>query len=104
MDSRKLGNRIKTARKEKKLTSEKLAELCNLNATYLRQIESGLKVPSLPVFVVICEQLQVSPNFLLTDSLKIRDSGEKIQQLLREATPGQTDMILSMIECAIQNL
>lgn len=104
MDNINLGKRIKMARKDKKITGERLAELCNLNATYLRQIESGLKVPSLPVFVTICEQLQVSPNYLLMDSLEIHDSKDDILRLFDDATPSQTDMILSMIECAVKKI
>ena len=47
MDKTLLGKRINTARKERGLTSERLSEACGINATYLRQIESGAKVPSL---------------------------------------------------------
>ena len=54
MDKKLLGKRINTARKERGWTSERLSEACNINATYLRQIESGAKVPSLQVFVLLC--------------------------------------------------
>ena len=50
MDKKLLGKRINTARKERGWTSERLSEACNINATYLRQIEAGTKVPSLQVF------------------------------------------------------
>ena len=49
MDKKLLGKRINIARKERCWTSERLSETCNINATYLRQIESGTKVPSLQV-------------------------------------------------------
>ena len=55
MDKKLLGKRINIARKERGWTSERLSEACNINATYLRQIESGAKVPSLQVFVLLCE-------------------------------------------------
>lgn len=51
MDKKLLGKRINMARKERGWTGERLAEACSINATYLRQIEAGSKVPSLPVFV-----------------------------------------------------
>lgn len=47
MDKKLLGRRINITRKERGLTSERLSEICNINATYLRQIESGAKTPSL---------------------------------------------------------
>ena len=65
MDKKLLGRRINIARKDRKLTGEKLAEACNINATYLRQIEAGTKVPSMPVFVTICRELKVSPSLLM---------------------------------------
>lgn len=69
MDKKSLGRRLNTARKDRGITGEKLAEACNINATYLRQIEAGTKVPSLPVFVTICKELGVSPNYLLAEAL-----------------------------------
>lgn len=50
MDKKLFGMRINKARKDRGLTAEKLAEACNINSTYLRQIEGGKKLPSLPVF------------------------------------------------------
>lgn len=41
-----LGKYINIVRKDRGLTSDRLSELCNINATYLRQIESGVKIPS----------------------------------------------------------
>ena len=46
LDGKMLGKRINIARKSRGLTSEKLAEMCNINATFLRQIEGGSKGPS----------------------------------------------------------
>ena len=54
MDKKLLGKRINTARKDRGWTSERLSEACNINATYLRKIESGAKTPSLQVFVTLC--------------------------------------------------
>ena len=56
-----LGKRINLARKDRGLTAERLSELCSINATYLRQIEGGAKIPSLPVFIDLCNALEVSP-------------------------------------------
>lgn len=63
MDKKLFGTRINKARKDRGLTAEKLAEACNINSTYLRQIEGGKKLPSLPVFATLCRELRVSPNY-----------------------------------------
>lgn len=65
-----LGKYINIVRKDRGLTSDRLSELCNINATYLRQIESGVKIPSLPVFIDICNALKISPDYLLQDDLE----------------------------------
>ena len=67
VDKKLFGTRINKARKDRGLTAEKLAEACNINSTYLRQIEGGKKLPSLPVFATLCRELRVSPNYILPD-------------------------------------
>ena len=100
MDKTLLGKRINTARKERGLTSERLSEACGINATYLRQIESGAKVPSLQVFVLLCQALRVSPTYLLPD-LGLQDM-DALLELCRTATPKQLTMITAMIRSALE--
>lgn len=106
MDKAALGKRLRQARKDKGLTSEKLSELCNINATYLRQIEGGTKIPSLPVFVGLCRELGVHPDFLLMDSLPgigIEEYRE-FSKLLQTATPSQMKVITAMLCSALSVL
>ncbi len=105
MDKKLLGRQINRARKDRGLTSEKLSEACHINATYLRQIESGAKVPSLSVFVSLCRELKVSPSYLLVEVLpdsEIRDM-DVLLELWQSATPTQIRIISSMIKSALQN-
>ena len=99
MDKKLLGKRINTARKERGWTSERLSEACNINATYLRQIESGAKVPSLQVFVLLCEALKVSPTYLLAEVLPSMElqNMDVLLELWQTATPKQITMMTSMI-------
>ena len=46
-----LGRRINMVKKDQGATADRLSELCNINATYLRQIEGRTKVPRLPEFI-----------------------------------------------------
>lgn len=106
MGDKLLGRRINAARKDRGITSERLSELCNINDTYMRymrQIESGAKIPSLPVFVTICKELRVSPSYLLADVLE--GSGatdlDELTDLLKNATPSQIRMMTAMIRAAL---
>lgn len=106
MDKKLLGRQINRARKDRNLTSEKLSEACNINATYLRQIESGAKMPSLPVFVSICRELKVSPSYLLFDilpDLEIKEMDVLIE-LWQTATPKQIKIISAMVQSALDKL
>lgn len=106
MDKKLLGGQINRARKDRNLTSEKLSEACNINATYLRQIESGAKMPSLPVFVSICRELKVSPSYLLSDilpNLEIKEMDVLIE-LWQTATPKQIKIISAMVQSALDKL
>lgn len=91
------GTRINKARKDRGLTAEKLAEACNINSTYLRQIEGGKKLPSLPVFATLCRELRVSPNYILPDLVEGTEA-EKIQKIFSESdpTPSQIEMLAEM--------
>lgn len=104
MDKKLLGKRINTARKERVWTSERLAEACSINATYLRQIEAGTKIPSLPVFVSLCEALNVSPTYLLIEVLPQQGNQDMdaLLELLQNATPKQLNMMVSMIRSALE--
>ena len=101
-----LGRRIHTARRERGLTGEKLSELCSINAVYLRQIESGLKTPSLPVFVSVCQALKVSPEYLLAEDLPdIGDApNDALLQRLNAAPPKEAEMLRAMLTGALDVL
>lgn len=103
MGDKLLGRRINAARKDRGITSERLSELCNINDTYMRQIESGAKIPSLQVFVTICKELRVSPSYLFADVLE--GSGatdlDELTDLLKNATPSQIRMMTAMIRAAL---
>ena len=105
MDRKLLGRQINIARKDRGLTSEKLSEACNINATYLRQIESGAKMPSLPVFVTLCRELKVSPSYLLVEVLPDTEIKEMdtLLELWQTATPKQIKMITSMVQSALES-
>ncbi len=105
MDKKLLGRQINRARKDRGLTSEKLSEACNINATYLRQIESGAKAPSLPVFVSLCRELKVSPSYLLVEVLPDGECGDMdvLLELWQTATPTQIKIISSMVKSALQS-
>jgi transcriptional regulator with XRE-family HTH domain len=78
MDSKALGKRISETRKAQRVTSDELSEVCGVNPTHIRHIECGERTPSLPLFVTICNNLRISPDRLLQESLEENDKDEMI--------------------------
>jgi len=63
-----IGGAIKKARKEKKLTQEKLAELIDVTSKHLQQLESGRRAPSVKVLQMLVFELDLSLNSIFSAS------------------------------------
>ena len=57
MDQKKIGSFLKELRKEKGFTQETLAERADIGLMYFGEIERGVKMPSMNVFIKILEAL-----------------------------------------------
>jgi transcriptional regulator with XRE-family HTH domain len=106
MDKLTLGDRIKETRKAQRLTQDQLAERLDVSVEFIGQIERGLKLPSINVFIKIIEALNVSADYLLRDSVSTGQLfgenaiGRKIEKL----TPKQRIALEALIETYIQYL
>lgn len=61
----KFGQRVASLRRESGITQEELSLKCNINRTYMGEIERGEKSPSLTIIVKIAKGLNVSKKTLL---------------------------------------
>ena len=104
MDEKGLGKRINMVRKDRGFTADKLSELCNINATYLRQIEGGSKMPSLPVFIDLCNALKISPDYLLRDMLAENEVSRirELAELWENTSPSQQEIAAAMIRAVLE--
>ena len=70
MDSPRVsfGSAIKKARKDKKLTQEKLAELIGVTPNHMKQLESERRNPSHEVLFKLVHALDMSLDSLLSNS------------------------------------
>ena len=65
----KMGYRIRNKRNQLGLSQEDLAVTCNLTQPFIGSIERGIKNPSLDTIIKIANALNVSTDYLLSDSL-----------------------------------
>lgn len=67
-DYKKMGERIKEARRNAKVTQVQLVAACDCDPKHISAIENGTKNPSLDLLLIASEELNVSLEFLLKDS------------------------------------
>ena len=106
MDKAALGEKLRQARQMKGYTQYSLAEMANVGNVYLGEIERGLKMPSLNVFLKLIEALDVSADYILRDALT---SGQEyiydeITQKLKNLTPGQRKTAVDILDAYLRNL
>jgi len=70
MNTKTFGNRIKTIRKSKNMSVEQLADKADISVDHLRAIESGRRLPSLPVCLKIINIFNISSHELLKGNVK----------------------------------
>ena len=84
---------MKKHRKEAGLTQEKLAEKCNTDACYIRQIENGRRFPSITYIEKIALALSIAPFRLFYEETEgekekseklAKHQKDKIKNLLTE--------------------
>lgn len=100
MDKVKFGRRLYHVRKERGITSEQLAEKLGTSGGYLRQLESGVRNPSVNMLIDICNELHTSPDYLLTGDLRSERETEfeEIGAKLRKLSEYQLRIIEKFID------
>ena len=90
-----IGQRLKIARKSKKMTQEELAEKLDVSIAFLSRIERGNSQVNLKRLVQICEILEVSPGEILngvsSKSSQYLDS--EFASLLKDCSSEQQKLI-----------
>lgn len=100
------GRRISKVREEMQLTPQQLAISCNITTTFIHQIETGVKLPSLSIFTSLCKTLQVSPAYLLGNELKIKPNPcnwKEFERIQYNMTPKAQKITVNILDILIRN-
>ena len=65
----RFGQRVQAVRLSRGLTQEELAELADLSAHYIGNLEQGVRKPSIFALMQLCTALGTTPNELFDDSI-----------------------------------
>ena len=97
-----LGNAIRTARIEKGLSQEKLAELVNITPAHLKHIEGEHRKPSIEVLFNLSQILHLSLDSLLFPTDECNSEYHHAELLLKSCNEKELKLAIDLIK-AIQN-
>lgn len=75
-----MGNRIKSRRKELRIKQSELAESLDISNNHISSIENGREKPSLDMFLKICDELKVTPDYLLLGNVHAKNVPQTLQK------------------------
>ena len=106
MDKVELGMKLRVARNKAGFTQEQLAEKADIGVMYLGEIERGVKMPSMKIFIKLIEALDISADYILRNELP---SGkeyvlDEITEKLASLTPKQRKAAVDILDAFIKNL
>ena len=106
MDKLTMGDRIREARKKVGLTQDQLSEKLDVSLAYISEIERGLKMPSMQLFIKLVEILDVSAEYLLRDAVSTRNlyGDKQLGRKMERLTPKQRVALDALIDTYIEYL
>jgi len=103
MDTKRIGQRLQSVRKSRRMTQAALAQAADLSVKYVSNIECGNKIPTLETFITIANALQIDANTLLSDVLDVSVSEESgdVSSKLAELAPSTQRKFLHVLDALI---
>ena len=100
LDNASIGKNIKYYRTQKGISQEELGVAVFVTGKHLSYLETGTKVPSLELLILIANALDVSADDLLTDNLKHSSSpvGTEIHDLLLDCNNDEKAILTKTVK------
>lgn len=96
-----MGNRIKLRRKELRIKQSELAEKLDISNNHISSIENGREKPSLDILLKICEELCVTPDYLLLGNIHANDLPQNITDSLRLCSNDDIELVRQFVEILV---
>lgn len=101
-DRAEMGRRIAQRRKSRRLKQNVLAERLNVNNNHISSIENGKVTPSLELFVKICTELDVTPDYLLEGAMHSNNVPQNIVDQLRLCNERDVELVLGFVKLLVE--
>lgn len=95
-----LGMHLKAIRKRRNMTQEALAELVGVTCQHISNIENGKTKLSLSTFINIVNSLNISPELVLAECMKIDTPAQKneIMDIIQDCTQQELKILIQIVE------
>lgn len=90
--------RITYLREEKGITVNRLANLAGISQSFLREIELGVKKPSIETLSYICDALEISLKDFFDDDLFKQFPENELLKEIYKLTPEQRKLLLQLLK------
>ena len=91
-------NRIAELRMQKGVSARDMSLSLGQSESYINKIENNRTLPSMTVFIYICEYLGITPrDFFDTDTISPTKTKELLSEI-QKLTPAQTDHVLQIVK------
>lgn len=97
-----MGKRIKLRRKELRIKQSELAERLDISNNHISSIENGREKPSLDILLKMCNELSVTPDYLLLGNIHANDIPQNILDGLRLCSTDDIELAREFIELLIK--
>lgn len=101
-----LGKRLRQERRKMHWTQEKLAERIDVSDAYIGQIERGERSLSLDTLIRLANELGVTVDYLLQDSIELTDDQfvDQVRQIMLNRSSKEKQMALDVIKLMFTHL
>lgn len=96
-----MGNRIRLRRNELKLKQSELAEQIDISTNHMSSIETGKQMPSMDIFIKLCEALRVTPDYLLLGSMHANNIPLNIAEKLQLCSQEDIELAKNVVELLV---
>ena len=106
MDKIVLGRRLRESRIKRGYTQQALAKKADIGEVYLGEIERGLKMPSMNIFIKLIEALDISADYILRDELSSGSTYifDEITEKLKNLNPQQRKTAVDILDAYVKNI
>lgn len=101
-DLQLIGKRLQAARKAKHYTQDYVSSKAEIGEKFLSQIECGKAGLSVQTLLVLCDILEVTPNYVLLADPSLA-AQTPVTELLRGLTPQQLSDAEQILEIFVRN-